>query len=155
MKFSTQEDMEAPIAAVFEMLSSFENYERAAMRRGADVRRVDGLPVPGIGMKWDAQFDLRGKQRSLSVEVITYDPPNEMVMELTSPGLYGSTSCELIALSRARTRIMIALEVRPQTLAARVMLQPLKLTKATLNKRFKARAAQYLKEIEAGYQARA
>ena len=57
MKFSTNEDVEAPIDAVFEMLCDFESFERAAMRRGAEVQRVDQLVAPGVGMIWDAVFE--------------------------------------------------------------------------------------------------
>jgi hypothetical protein len=35
MKFSTTEDIRVPISVTFEMLTSFEQFERAAMRRGA------------------------------------------------------------------------------------------------------------------------
>ena len=57
MKFSTKEDIDAPIDAVFEMLCEFDQFERAAMRRGAEVQRVDQLAEPGVGMLWEAAFD--------------------------------------------------------------------------------------------------
>jgi hypothetical protein len=105
MKFSTNEDVEAPIDAVFEMLCDFESFERAAMRRGAEVQRVDQLVAPGVGMIWDAVFELRGKRREIQVEMVTFDHPNEILLETTSPGMIGSMSFDLMALSRARTKL--------------------------------------------------
>ena len=64
MKFSTREDIEAPIEGVFDMLCDFEGFERSAMRRGAEVQRVDRLPKPGVGMIWDVVFSMRGKMRN-------------------------------------------------------------------------------------------
>ncbi|MGC3938874.1 SRPBCC family protein [Roseobacter sp. EG26] len=155
MKFSTNEDVDAPISSVFEMISSFAYYERAAMRRGADVQRTVDPGKPGVGMAWAARFYLRGRTRDVDLKMVTYDPPNEMVLELLSQGLRGETRFELMALSRSRTRIMISLELRPLTLPARLFLQSLKLTKTTLTKQYKARIRKYVKEMEDRYQASA
>ena len=60
MKLSTREDIEAPIAYVFQRVSDFERFERRAMRQGADVsRRAEGLVE--IGMIWDIAFEFRGR----------------------------------------------------------------------------------------------
>ncbi|MBM1633325.1 SRPBCC family protein [Sulfitobacter mediterraneus] len=151
MKFSTREDLEAPIDAVFAMLCDFESFERAAMRRGADVRRVDRLDDPGIGMQWHAVFELRGKRRELQVEMVQFDRPNEMVIHSTSPGLIGEMRFELIALSRSRTRIRVELEIKPKNLSARLFVQSLKLAKASLTKKYKLRVADYATTMEERY----
>ncbi|MGJ8626115.1 MAG: SRPBCC family protein [Sulfitobacter sp.] len=151
MKFSTKEDIEAPIATVFEMLCDFESFERSAMRRGAEVQRVDNLAVPGVGMMWNAVFDMRGKRRELQVEMVTFDRPNDIILESTSPGLIGKMSFELMALSRSRTRINVELEVKPLTLSARLLVQSMKLAKGTLTRKYKLRVAEYAKGMEERY----
>ncbi len=155
MKFSTNEDIEAPVDAVFEMLCDFESFERSAMRRGAEVQRVDQLPVPGVGMTWQATFELRGKRREMELEIVTFDRPNEIVLESTSPGMLGTTTFELIALSRSRTRVRVELEIKPLTLSSRLLVQSLKLAKNSLGKKFKLRVADYAKTIEERHQRRA
>mgnify|MGYP000268023876 FL=1 len=151
MKFSTNEDVEAPIDAVFEMLCDFESFERAAMRRGAQVQRVDQLVAPGVGMIWDAVFELRGKRREIQVEMVTFDHPNEILLETTSPGMIGSMSFDLMALSRARTRVKVELEVKPLNLSARLLVQSLKLAKSSLTKKYKLRIAEYASGMQERY----
>ena len=152
MKFSTKEDIDAPIDEVFEMLCEFDNFERAAMRRGAEVRRVDTKTEPGTGMKWEAAFDMRGKRREIEVEMVTFDQPTEICLESRSPGLLGTVSFELLALSRSRPPIPASLELKPKTLSARLLVQSLKLAKTSLTKKFKRRVAEYAKDMEERYQ---
>ena len=47
MKFSTREDVEAPIEAVYLMLSDFERFERAAPTHGGPPR-LEVCPLCGI-----------------------------------------------------------------------------------------------------------
>ncbi len=148
MKFSTREDINAPIERVFDALCDFEGFERQAMRRGADIQRVDTMTEPGVGMRWKADFKLRGRKRNVDVEMTRFDVPNEMVFAAKSQGIDAMFSLELIALSRTRTRMAIALEMAPLNLSARLLIQSLKLAKTTLNKRFKLRVADYSKELE-------
>ncbi len=152
MKYSTKEDIEAPIDAVFEMLCDFEGFERSAMRRGAEVQRADQMSTPGVGMLWNAAFDLRGKRREIAVEMVTFDRPNEMVLNSTSTGLDGLMTFELMPLSRSRTRVNVALEIKPLNLSARLLVQSLKLAKTSLTKKFKLRVAEYAKGMEERYQ---
>lgn len=151
MKFSTKEDIEAPIDAVFDMLCDFESFERAAMRRGAEVHRLDDRKEPGIGIMWDAAFTMRGKRRELQLEMVEFDRPNDMAFESTSPGVLGRTSFELIALSRTQTRVVVELELKPLTLSARLLIQSLKLAKNALTQKFNNRVADYARGMEERY----
>ncbi|WP_339768301.1 SRPBCC family protein [uncultured Pseudosulfitobacter sp.] len=151
MKFSTREDFEAPIEGVFDMLCDFEGFERSAMRRGAEVQRVDRLPKPGVGMMWDVVFSMRGKMRKVQLEMTRFDRPQDMLLVYRSAGLEGTFQIELMALSRTRTRVAIALDIVPLNLSARLLVQSLKLAKTSLTKRFKLRVAEYAKTMEDRY----
>jgi uncharacterized protein YndB with AHSA1/START domain len=149
MQFSTQQDIEAPIETVFENMTSFEVYETAAMRRGAEVRRKDTLSSPGVGAQWDVRFMLRGKERDVAVEIVTFVPPTDLVIGLGSRNITGSVRCELFPLSKTRTRMIVAAQIKPLTLPARLLIQSLKLTKKTLAEKYKSRIADYAADIEA------
>lgn len=147
MNFSSQQDIDAPIAQVFDALTRFELYERAAMRRGADVVRKDDLATAGPGAMWHTRFMFRGKERALAVEVATFAPPAEMVLSLNSKNITGAVNFELFALSKSRTRLTVVTDVRPVTLAARLLIQSMALTKSALNKRYRKRIADFAADL--------
>ena len=148
MKFSAREDVEAPIDDVFDALCDFDVFERQAMRRGAEVQRVDGGAGPAVGAEWKVVFMMRGRRRKMKLRLARLDSPTQMGFDATSPGMQATFDIELLALSKGRTRMAVALEMTPQTLAARLLIQSLKLAKANLTMRFKARLADYAKMLE-------
>jgi len=70
-----------------------------------------------------------------------------------SNGIDGATTIELISLSPGRTRVMVGLEMQPKSIAARVLVQSLRLSKNSLTKKFKARIADFAEQIEERYRA--
>lgn len=148
MKFSAKEDLELEAEQAFEFLSDFDGFERSAMRRGADVTRVDSLGAPGVGMEWDVVFKLRGKRRELRVRLSEYDRPERMRFDFASPGIEGHLDIDLLSLARKRTRMAVAIEFSPKTLSARLLVQSLKLAKGNLNKRFTGQIAAYARDLE-------
>lgn len=148
MKFSAREDVAAPIDRVFAALNDFDTFERQAMRRGAEVQRLDPMTQTGVGMRWKVYFKMRGRRREMDLELTRYDAPNEMVFDINSTGISGTFTVELLALSRSRTRMALALDITPLTLSARLFVQSLKLAKISLTKRFKLRVADYAKGLE-------
>jgi carbon monoxide dehydrogenase subunit G len=148
MKFSSKEDIEAPIEQVFAHVSDFAALERAALRRGAEVQRTDSLRKPDVGMSWSASFVARGRQRQLDIQMTEYDPPNSMRFHSMAQGLETDMKVELVALSRGRTRLSVELELKPRSISARLLVQSLKLARANLNKKFHLRMADYARELE-------
>lgn len=148
MKFSSKEDIEVPIADVFEMLSDFGAFEQMIQRRGVSLDRLYGDAPPVTGMIWHAAFQMRGLHREADVELAEYTAPTRLQFLGKGQGLEGSFEIDLIRLAATRTRIAVALDMKPRTLAARLFLQSLKLAKGSLTKRFKQRVADFARQIE-------
>lgn len=150
MKFSTREDIEAPIDYVFDRVTDFAAFERRALRQGAEVNRRDDGEI-GVGTVWDVAFKFRGRDRKVAAKLVVLDRPNAMQIESASDGLDAITIVELVALSQARTRVLVSLDLKAKTLTARLLLQSLKLAKTKISKRFKARVLDYAEDIEDRY----
>ena len=151
MKFSTREDIDAPIEHVFAKVTDFQTFERAAMRRGAQVKRTDGQDVVGPGMAWQAEFDFRGKKRTMDIVLEDFESPTELEFAATSGGLTGTCEIELIALSPKKTRMKLVVDLKPQTLSARLLVQSLKLAKGKIENRLQTRVAEFSGEVASGY----
>ncbi len=148
MRFSTREDIEAPIEHVFGAVTDFDGFERQALRRGAEVQRQDTYGKPGIGSEWQLRFAFRGKQRDVNARMTDFDAPNGYRADTTTGGLDGEVSVELVSLSPRRTRMQVAVELSPRTLSARLLVQSLKFAKGNLNKRFSNRVWTFAQTIE-------
>ncbi|GLS85501.1 hypothetical protein GCM10010873_04740 [Cypionkella aquatica] len=153
MRFSTKQDIEAPIADVFRILSDFETWERAAMRRGAEVSRTDKLRHVAAGMRWAARFSYRSKPRNMELELMQIEAPTLLRFAGTSQAIEGLASVELMELGGKRTRMHVVLEVSARSLTARLFLQSLRLARARIDRKFDQRAAQLAGDIEARYRA--
>ena len=151
MKFVTKADIECPIAHVFAQIADFAGFERQALRRGANVRRTDQKPQPGLGSGWDVTFKSRGKDRQMKAVVTAWDPPNGYCVQSTSSGIEGTVVIELVPLSRSRTRLNLSIELKPKTIGARIMVQSLKLGRGTLQRRLDLRLSDFASGIVEGY----
>lgn len=148
MKFSSTEDIEAPIDEVFRAYSDFDGFERLALRRGAEIGRTDKMRTTGVGQAWKGAFQFRGRRRIITAELTEYSPPDGYTIEAHSPNLLGLACVEMVPLSRNRTRVQFSVELKPKSLSGRLMVQSLKLGKSRLTRGFKAKAADFAKEQE-------
>jgi carbon monoxide dehydrogenase subunit G len=151
MKFKTREDIEAPMDFVYRALSDTDHWERTALRRGATVERQDTNPIPGAGMQWAIGFDFRGKRRNVVLRCTEMDGAQRMAFEGTGKMLAGQLDLDLTDMGPKRTRLTVAVDVKPLTIAARLFLQTLALARGRVQARFDKRAAQLAADIEDRY----
>ncbi|MEM1235361.1 MAG: SRPBCC family protein [Pseudomonadota bacterium] len=148
MRFSTREDIALPIDVVFKEMTNFDAMERRALRRGADVNRSDPPTGPGKGSTWEIAFSFRGRRRECHSEVTGFDAPNAMVVASQVGGISGHLTLEFIVLNPKKTRVKTAIDLKPNTLSARLLIQSLKLAKSSLEKRFKSGIANFARQME-------
>ena len=152
MKFTLREDIEAPLNTVFEMVTDFDRYERMAMRRGIEVRRIGGHMGVVPGTRWEAEIRLRGKPRNIEIEMIESDPPAQMRFEARGKGLTGTTSIEFLALSQRKTRLSFDMVLAAKSLPARLLLQSLRLGQSRLRRTMQVRLNDFARELEERHQ---
>jgi len=148
MKLTRNQDVEAPVAFVYAALCDFDHWERAAMRRGAEVTRLDTLALPGPGMIWNVGFDFRGRRRIVDLRLVTLQPAQTLAFAGQGTSMNGTALLDLVEMGPKRTRIAFTVEVEARTLAARLLLQSLKFASARVNRKFETRTAQLAAEIE-------
>ncbi|WP_209507727.1 MULTISPECIES: SRPBCC family protein [unclassified Ruegeria] len=148
MQFSAREDIEAPIQSVFDMVSDFERFERMAMRRGIDVRRLGGGAAVTAGTEWNTEFKLRGKPRQMSVVMTDFNRPSQMRFDAASKGITGFTTVDFLALSPRRTRLSVEMSLAAKSLPARLLLQSMKLGQSRFRKQFQVRLSEFARELE-------
>lgn len=151
MKLSTREDIEAPLAFVFDTFADTEGWERAAMRRGAEVTRTDRVQGFGPGMAWNLGFTFRGKMRRAAVKLAAVDRPNSLTFQGFGSMADVTVQVDFVELSARRTRVTLGTEIKPRTLAARVFLQSMKLARGKLDRKYEARVGALCNEIEERY----
>ncbi|MGQ0565435.1 MAG: SRPBCC family protein [Gemmobacter sp.] len=151
MKLTRNQDVEAPIAFVYAALTDFDHWERAALRRGAEVTRLDTMAHPGPGMTWNVGFDFRGRRRIVDLRLVSMEPGQTLGFTGQGTSMSGTGLFDLVEMGPKRTRIAMTIEVEPRTLAARLLLQSLKFANAKVNRSFETRTAQLAADIEARF----
>lgn len=154
MKFATRQDSELPAEDLFAAISDFPLAERMLVSKGAQVRRLDPSREPGAGMVWQVGFDFRGKRRDMRLSVIRFDRPENLTMEGVSEMFDLTIEMTVIALTRAKSRLIFEVEAKPRNMRARLLLQTAKLGKSQLDRQFASRIAYYVAGISGAHRPR-
>jgi hypothetical protein len=148
MKLTAKTDIEAPASFVFASLLDHSAWEREMTRRGAEIDRPADMPLTGVGAGWNLRVPFKGKVRKLLVRIDEITPDTRLVLGIDGQAVEGNSVLELLPMSPRRTRLRLALDVRPKTLAARLFLNTLRLAKGRVQVRLEKRLSQMGRRIE-------
>ena len=154
MDLSTREDIDAPRDWVWSRITDHASFEKIALRRGAEVQRQDQGRGFDEGAVWVVDFRFRGRDRQVEARLAEVTAPESWTANLSSAGLDGVMSIELVEMSRTRTRMIVNTRLSARTLSARLMLQSFKLARSGILKRFRERVALFAADLEERYRAR-
>lgn len=151
MHFASTDIVEAPAVFAFRQMSDFAYFERLVASSGAGMTRIDTMTEVGIGVLWEVRFALRGRRRKIDLKLSDYIEPKLMQFTGMSDGLLFVFRSELEHVDAERCRLTTRLDVKPRTLAGRMMLQSARLTKPTLNRRYARRVRDYAARVSTLY----
>lgn len=154
MKLTTREDIEAPLAFVYDAFADTGHWERSALRRGAEVVRSDRIQGFAPGMVWNVGFVYRGRPRRVAVKLVSVDAPNNLGFQIIASSVDAHVTLDFVELSARRTRVTVTTQVKPRTLAARVFLQSVKLARGKVERKYETRIGLICNEIEERYRNR-
>lgn len=148
MKFETTEEVAAPQDFAFARFTDFIRYEGMAQRYGADIRRVGGFTEIAEGATWRGTMQVRGKTRGLEAVVTRYAPPNVARIDTVVGGMNVVFEMQFEALGAESTRLHAVTELRARTLAARLIIQSMKLTRKRVQAKITSRIVALANEYE-------
>jgi len=141
MRFVTDEVIPRPAEEVWVGLADFAGIEAAARARGVEARRIPGTEGPEP--VWTAEVPFRGRDRHVEVAVARMTPPLVLDYRISGSQLVSTLRFGLEEVAAGRTRLAVTLEVGAEGVSGRMLLQSLKLVRATLLKRFRKRIGDY------------
>jgi hypothetical protein len=149
MKFSTREDIGRPADEVFAAVSDFTFFEDLLRQRGVTVERIEDCG-PAVGTAWKAKAVVRGRHLTILSQVVTFRAQDGIAISSTASGLETLTEVEITPLTSKKSRLAVAVDIRPTSFKGRLFLQPLKLAKGKLSDRFRSGIARFAKDVGKG-----
>ncbi len=151
MKLTAKTDLDAPAGFVYACLADHASWERDAAQRGIDVERPVDMPLAGLGAGWLVKVPFRGQPVAILLRLEQQVPPERLGFAIQSKAIEGDFVLNVIELSPRRTRLQIVLEVKPRTMAARILLNTLTLAKGRVQARVEKRIRQIGATIKERY----
>lgn len=151
MKFKVAEDVDAPTGFVFERMTEFTQVEDDLRRRGVELQRQGNWARAERGVRWRGAATVRGKQRPIEAELSRLEPDETAVVDSRIGGMDCTYELSFVTLQPEVTRVAATLELKPNTLTARLIIQTLKLARGRVLQRMTASLARQGNQIEADW----
>ena len=148
MKFSTRQDIDVPAHRVFSRATEYARFERLIQRRGIALRRISDCSETGAGPAWAAELTYRGHSRAVDAAMYAVEPNQHLAVKGATSGVDFVLTMDIVELSLTKSRMIFGLDLRPATLPARLMVQSLRLNKATLDRKFAERVSKFVQLVQ-------
>ena len=135
MKLVSKTDIDAAPEALFAALCDRDWFEGLARRGGVQVDRLDAGGPFAVGSGWSLQFAYRGRVRTVTSRIVSMTVPRLIGLSGQSGGFETEAEVLFVPLGRGTTRMTVALDLKPRSFTARLILQTLKIGKGRLKDR--------------------
>ncbi|MEL6203835.1 MAG: SRPBCC family protein [Pseudomonadota bacterium] len=158
MDFHAEIEIDLPQADVWSVVSDFETVEALVADRGGRLDRLEGHHhgaatadghTPGLGTAWNGMFPVKGREIEFRAEVVRFEAPERLDLEIEGNGLTGESELALADGAEGGTLMRIRVKIEGHSLRAKVFLQPLRLAHGALQTRFAERMGNIARSIEA------
>ena len=147
MNFETREDVDIPRDFAFSRFADFTRYEKSVRQYGADIRRVNGFTEIAEGCSWRGSAIVRGKARGVEATITRLNHPEHAQMKTTVGGMTVDVDLFFEELGPEKTRVRATAQLKATTLAARLILQTIKLGRRQIQGKIDSRIVAFSSPI--------
>lgn len=151
MIFETMEDVDIPQDFAFSRFADFTRYEQTARHYGADIRRVNGFTEITEGCSWRGSAVVRGKTRGVEATITRLAHYEHARIDTVVGGMTVGVDLFFEELGPEQTQVRTTAQLKATTLAARLILQTVKLARRQIQGKINARIVALANEYEDEY----
>ncbi len=154
MRISLTRDIKAPPARIFEALTDFDALERRIRQGGAEIARRDDGGGGRADARWTIGLDLRGHRREIDARVARLAPDDHLSFAAVMDGIAATVDTDVAETAPGTARLVLTADLRGTTMSGKLLVQSLKVARASLTDRIGKRLDALVGMIESDHAAR-
>ena len=147
MKLASQKIVEAPIEDVYAAIVDFRAFEDMLAERGTKIERRGTTQPPESGAQWVASFKWHDRAYDVDAELVSVDPGWGYAIDSHGNGITCMAVVDLQEASLTETKLFVSFEFGATTFASKLLLQTLRLTGHSLNRRLDKRVETFAAKL--------